>query len=147
MSEIIGGVTYYTVRFLNYAATDLLGTASVASGGDATALAPKPETIEGKTFTGWNVDITHVVEDMTVRPVYEDCLTVNFYEFDKTSILSTVTVKKGKDATPPSPEVVMHYIFIGWDKSYLNVTSNLDIYPMYRVISTNPTLRFYYVKG
>lgn len=63
MSEIIGGVTYYTVRFLNYAATDLLGTASVASGGDATALAPKPETIKGKTFTGWNVDITHVVED------------------------------------------------------------------------------------
>ena len=47
MSEIIDGVTYYTVRFLNYAATDLLGTASVASGGDATALAPKPETIEG----------------------------------------------------------------------------------------------------
>ena len=82
MSEIIDGVTYYTVRFLNYAATDLLGTASVASGGDATALAPKPETIEGKTFTGWNVDITHVVEDMTVRPVYEDCLTVNFYGFD-----------------------------------------------------------------
>ena len=37
MSEIIDGVTYYTVRFLNYAATDLLGTASVASGGDATA--------------------------------------------------------------------------------------------------------------
>ena len=146
MSEIIDGVTYYTVRFLNYAATDLLGTASVASGGDATALAPKPETIEGKTFTGWNVDITHVVEDMTVRPVYEDCLTVNFYGFDKTSVLSTVTVKKGKNATPPSPEVVMHYIFIGWDKSYLNVTSNLDIYPMYRVISTNPTLRFYYVK-
>ena len=111
MSEVIDGVTYYTIRFLNYAATDLLGTASVASGGDATALAPKPETIEGKIFTGWNVDITNVVEDMTVRPVYEDCLTVNFYGFDKTSVLSTVTVKKGKNATPPSPEVVMHYIF------------------------------------
>ena len=82
MSEIIDGVTYYTVRFLNYAATDLLGTASVASGGDATALAPKPETIEGKTFTGCIVDINHVFVDLWVRPVYVDLGIVLFYGFD-----------------------------------------------------------------
>ena len=47
MSNTIDGVVYYTVRFLNYAGTDVRGTCDVEAGGDATALAPVPEEIEG----------------------------------------------------------------------------------------------------
>ena len=71
----------FTVRFLNYAGDDLLGTATVEWGEDATPLAPTPEIIVGKKFTGWNVPITHVVEDMTVRPTYVDVHTVTFYNY------------------------------------------------------------------
>ena len=35
MSYVLDGVTYYTVRFLNYAGSDLLGSVVVAVGGDA----------------------------------------------------------------------------------------------------------------
>ena len=35
MSKTVDGVVYYTVRFLNYAGTDLLGTCDVEAGGDA----------------------------------------------------------------------------------------------------------------
>ena len=50
MSKTVDGVVYYTVRFLNYAGTDLLGTCDVEAGGDATDLAPQPEVIEGMVF-------------------------------------------------------------------------------------------------
>ena len=84
MSRIVDGVIFYTVRFLNYAGTDLLGTCEVEEGGDPTKLAPKPEEFEGMVFNGWNVDITKVMEDMTVRPTYKSdtiYYTVNFLNF------------------------------------------------------------------
>ena len=42
MSYVLDGVTYYTVRFLNYDEDDLLGTVDVPEGGDATPYAPEP---------------------------------------------------------------------------------------------------------
>lgn len=50
MSKTVDGVVYYTVRFLNYAGSDLLGTCDVEADGDATDLAPQPEVIEGMVF-------------------------------------------------------------------------------------------------
>lgn len=54
------------VRFLNYAGDDLLGVVEIEYGGNALPLAPTPEIIQGKTFKGWNADITHVTEDKKV---------------------------------------------------------------------------------
>lgn len=68
---IPGETITYTVRFLNYAGDDVLKVVTVEVGGDATSLAPTPETIEGKTFKKWNPAITNVTSDMTVRPIYE----------------------------------------------------------------------------
>lgn len=147
MSYIVGGMTYYTVRFLNYGATDLLGTADVEAGGDATSLAPTPEVIEGLKFAGWNVPITNVTEDMTVRPTYESNVTtmytVRFLNRDGTDVWSTQQVEEGADADPPVPEVLSGYIFIGWSTSFSDVHADTTVYPRYREVPPHPTLKFY----
>ena len=134
--------TTYTVRFLNYAGDDLLGTVTVAEGGDASIGAPLPEIIEGKTFVSWNHDITCVKENMTVKGVYTDnYYSVNFYAFDNLTIISSQSIKYGGSATAPSPEEVEGYTFKKWDKSFTNVKSNLEVYPVYEIIVL--TVRFY----
>jgi hypothetical protein len=133
MSYIVDGVTYYTVRFLNYAGTDLLGTVDVPEGGDATPYAPEPEVFEKMVFIGWNRDITNIVNDKTVRPVYHNLYTVVFMNHDGTAPLSTQLVEETKDAVPPEPEQLPGRTFLRWDKNYTNVKSDLTISPVYDV--------------
>ncbi len=122
----------YTVRFLNYAGDDLLGVVTCEAGADITDKAPTPEVFEGKTFSGWNVPITNIQEDMTVRPTYKTTTyTVIFYKADNETALSSQTVEYGKSATAPSPQSVIGKDFEKWDKDYSNVKSNLDVYPIY----------------
>lgn len=147
MPKVIDGITYYTVRFLNYAGDDLLGTCDVEAGGDATPFAPEPEVIEGMTFVGWNVPITNVVEDMTVRPVYTgavETFTVRFLNKDATDVLSVQEVERGGDAVVPVPPKEDGFIFIGWSSSFVNVTEDKTIYSRYRIIPPNPVLNFYH---
>ena len=146
MSKTVDGVVYYTVRFLNYAGTDLLGTCDVEAGGDATDLAPQPEEIEGMVFNGWNVDITKVMEDMTVRPTYKSdsiYYTVNFLNYAGDDYLSTQKVKEGEDAVPPSPEKIRGLFFIGWNTSFTDIHEDKTIRPRYREIPPHPVLNFY----
>lgn len=121
----------YTVRFLNYAGDDLLGTATVEYGEDATPKAPTPEVIAGKKFNGWNVPITCVVEDMTVRPTYVDIHTVTFYNYAGDGTLSVQEVVDGESAVAPTPETITGKTFNGWDTDFSKVTSDLSIHPLY----------------
>lgn len=121
----------YTVRFLNYAGDDLLGTATVEYGEDATPKAPTPEVIAGKKFNGWNVPITCVVEDMTVRPTYVDVHTVTFYNYAGDGTLSVQEVVDGESAVAPTPETITGKTFNGWDTDFSKVTSDLSIHPLY----------------
>ena len=130
----------FTVRFLNYAGDDLLGTATVEWGEDATPLAPTPEIIVGKKFTGWNVPITHVVEDMTVRPIYVDVHTVTFYNYKGDGTLSVQEVEDGQDAKAPKEEKIAGKTFTGWDTDFTNVHSDLSVHPLYTDIYL--TVRF-----
>lgn len=143
MSYVQDGVTYYTVRFLNYAADDLLGTADVPEGGDATPYAPEPEAFEDKVFVRWNIDITRITEDITVRQVFRDLFTVTFMNRNGTDTLSVQYVDTGGDAIPPTPEQVSGSIFIGWSDSFRNVDENRTVYPLYREIPPKPILNFY----
>ena len=121
----------FTVRFLNYAGDDLLGTAVVAYGGDATSQAPTPEVIEGKTFTGWNADITHVLSDMTVRPTYGDIVyTVVFTKYGGGNA-SVQHIVHGHSATAPTPLLVEGHHFVGWDEDFSHVVSDLTVNPIY----------------
>lgn len=120
-----------TVRFLNYAGDDLLGTAVVTYGGDATSQAPTPEIITGKTFSGWNADITHVTEDMTVRPTYDETVyTVVFTKYGGGEA-SVQHVAHGHSATAPTPLLVEGHHFVRWDKDFSHVTSDLTVNPIY----------------
>lgn len=122
----------YTVRFLNYAGDDLLGVVTAEYGEDITDKAPAPETFEGKQFSGWRPGITNIVEDITVRPTYENATyTVSFYKANNVEVLSTQTIEYGNDAIAPEAEVVTGKTFVSWDKDFTNVTSDLEIYPIY----------------
>jgi len=120
-----------TVRFLNYAGDDLLGTAVVTYGGDATSQAPTPEVITGKTFTGWNADITHVIEDMTVRPTYSDRVYIVVFTKYGGGNASVQQVVHGHSATAPTPLLVEGHHFVCWDKDFSHVTSDLTVNPIY----------------
>ena len=132
MSEVIDGVTYYVVRFLNEHGTSEWGRAYVEYGGDATDQAPTPKVREGKVFTGWNHDITYITKDKTVWATYADAVTVTFRNYADTGNLSVQTIAKGTDAVPPTPELVTDMQFTGWDQSYTNVQENLTLHPLYK---------------
>ena len=121
----------FTVRFLNYTGDDILGVAEAEYGEDITSKAPTPEVITGKSFSGWNVPITHIVEDMTVRPTYEDITyTVIFKKYDGGN-LSVQHIAHGHAAVAPTPELIPGHTFTGWDKDFSNITSDLTVNPIY----------------
>lgn len=60
--------------------------------------------------------------------------TVKFVDYDGTEI-SSQTVEQGKDASVPAPLSREGYRFIGWDKSFTNVQSNLTITAKYEIKS------------
>ena len=132
----------YTVRFLNYAGDDLLGVVTCEAGDDITDLAPQPEVFEDKVFVSWNVDITNIQEDMTVRPIYNfKIYTVIFFMADRRTPLSTQSIPYGKDAKAPDPEEVEGKDFVSWDKEYTNIKRDLYIYPIYKLKTF--AVRFY----
>lgn len=61
--------------------------------------------------------------------------TVNFVDWDGT-ILKTETVNEGESATAPENPTRAGYNFVGWDKTFSNVTSDLAIKAQYRSNST-----------
>lgn len=132
MPEIIDGVTYYVVRFLNERGTSEWGRAYVEYGGDATDQAPTPKVREGKVFTGWNHDITYITKDKTVWATYADAVTVTFRNYADTGDLSVQTIAAGTDAVPPTPELITGMTFTGWDQDYTNVQADLTIHPLYK---------------
>ena len=132
----------YTVRFLNYAGDDLLGVVFCEEGEDITDHAPEPEVFEDKVFVSWNVDITNIQEDMTVRPIYNfKMYTVIFFLADRRTPLSTQSIPYGKDAEAPEPEKLEDRDFVSWDKEYTNVKRDLNIYPIYKTKTF--AVRFY----
>ena len=135
----------FTVRFLNYAGDDLLGVVEAEYGEDITSKAPTPEIITGKTFNGWNVPITRIVEDMTVRPTYVDITyTVVFMKYDG-GVLSVQHVAHGHAATAPTPELIPGHTFVRWDKDFSNITADLTVNPVYTAQIL--TVRFYSKDG
>lgn len=58
--------------------------------------------------------------------------TVKFVDWDGT-VLSTQSVKYGQNATPPVSPERQGYSFQGWEGSYYNVTSDINITAMYRI--------------
>lgn len=96
---------------------------------EAAATAPDTARLsppEGMHFAKWDKDFSKVTEDIEVSAVYElNEYTVIFKNGETT--LKTEMVKHGFAATPPNVFDTATKKFVGWDKSFDNVTSDLIV--------------------
>ena len=114
----------HTVTFKDWDGT-VLKTEEVTHG--TSAAPPDTPTRTGYTFTGWDVDFSNIISDLTVTALYEiNKYTVTFVTYDGTAI-KTQTVEHGSSAAPPDPPTRAGHIFIGWDVDFSNVISDLTV--------------------
>lgn len=74
------------------------------------------------------------------KEVEVESYTVTFVDYNGT-VLKTETVNSGESATAPADPSRDGYTFVGWDKTYSNVTGDLTITAMYEEISSGePTI-------
>ncbi|MDY4412377.1 MAG: MBG domain-containing protein, partial [Eubacteriales bacterium] len=96
---------------------------------EAAATAPDTARLsppEGMHFAKWDKDFSKVTESIEVSAVYElNEYTVIFKNGETT--LKTEMVKHGFAATPPNVFDTATKKFVGWDKSFDNVTSDLIV--------------------
>lgn len=96
---------------------------------EAAATAPDTDRLsppEGMHFAEWDKDFSKVTEDIEVSAVYElNEYTVIFKNGE--TVISTQPVKHGSAATPPNVYDTATEKFVGWDKSFDNVTSDLIV--------------------
>lgn len=96
---------------------------------EAAAIAPDTARLsppEGMHFAKWDKDFSKVTEDIEVSAVYElNVYTVTFKKGETT--LTTRRVEHGSAATPPNVYDTATEKFVGWDKSFDNVTSDLIV--------------------
>ena len=96
---------------------------------EAAATAPDTARLsppEGMHFAKWDKDFSNVTEDIEVSAVYElNEYTVTFKNGETT--LKIDKVKHGDPATPPNVFDTPTEKFVGWDKSFDNVTSDLIV--------------------
>ena len=130
-------VVYYTVTFLDWDGTTLK-TEQVEQGKSATA--PAAPVREGYTFKGWDKDFSNVQSDLTITAQYSKNIvyyTVIFVDWDGTE-LKTEEVEEGLSATAPAAPVREGYTFIGWDKDFSNVQSDLTVTAQYEQNAPEP---------
>lgn len=96
---------------------------------EAAATAPDTARLsppEGMHFAKWDKDFSKVTEDIEVSAVYElNVYTVTFKNGETT--LKTEMVKHGFAATAPNVFDTPTEKFVGWDKPFDNVTSDLIV--------------------
>lgn len=96
---------------------------------EAAATAPDTARLtppEGMHFAKWDKDFSKVTESIEVSAVYE----INFYTVifkNGETTLKTEMVKHGFAATAPNVYDTATKKFVGWDKSFDNVTSDLIV--------------------
>lgn len=96
---------------------------------EAAATAPDTARLsppEGMHFAKWDKDFSKVTEDIEVSAVYElNEYTVTFKNGETT--ITTKKVKHGFAATAPNVYDTATKKFVGWDKSFNNVTSDIIV--------------------
>jgi uncharacterized repeat protein (TIGR02543 family) len=117
------------VTFVDWDGT-ILSSVKVTPGEAATA--PADPTREGYTFIGWDKDFSAVTDHMTITAQYQ----INRYRvrfFDDKILLKTDSVAYQSAAIAPANPYHEGYTFIGWDQAFDSITSDLDVYAMYKM--------------
>ena len=121
-------IASYEVKFIGFN-DEVLKSENVKHGDDATA--PTINSPTGYTFIGWDKEFNNVTSDLEVKAKFEQITyVVKFYD-DQDNLLKEETVKHGSSATAPTVLDREFDEFNSWDKSFSNVTSNLDIYAIF----------------
>nr|MCR5422484.1 InlB B-repeat-containing protein [Bacilli bacterium] len=117
---------------------------------------PEDPVKEGYIFEGWYLKDeefdfdTKILKDITLVAKFEEdnsseidpiYYTVVFKDYDG-KVLKTETVERGGAASAPANPTREGYSFTGWDKTFNNVTSSLEINAVYEAIIVNPVLFF-----
>lgn len=118
-------INKYTVTFMDgekVLETQTVEYEAAATAPDTARLSPP----EGMHFAKWDKDFSKVTEDIEVSAVYElNVYTVTFKNGETT--LTADRVKHGSAATAPNVFDTATKKFVGWDKSFDNVTSDLIV--------------------
>lgn len=139
---------FFTITFVNEDGT-VLQTGQVREGEIPvyTSETPTKAATEEYTYTfvGWTPELVPVTTDATYTATYSATMipefTVNFMDWDGTS-LKTEKVRQGKSATAPADPIREGYTFIGWDKDFSNVQSDLIVTAQYEKIIIYYTITF-----
>ena len=99
---------------------------------ETAATPPTNPTREGYTFTGWDKDFSNVTENMTVTAQYQiNQYRVEFRDWNGT-LLKEENVEYNSSAAAPSDPSRDWYTFIGWDKDFSVITSDLVVTAQYK---------------
>ncbi len=99
------------------------------------ANAPSDPSRIGYTFVSWDKDFSNVEADLIVNATYKiNIYNVVFKDYDG-KILSNQNIEYGKSATAPANPTRTGYNFKSWDKSFRQVTNDLEIFATYEIIT------------
>ena len=92
----------------------------------------------GYHFTQWSDGSTDnprtivLTQDTALYAVFAiNTYLVQFFGFDN-ELLDSQYVEHGTAAVAPEAPTVDHFDFVGWDKDFSNITSDLDVYAIYQ---------------
>lgn len=118
-------INKYTVTFKDgekVLETQTVEYEAAATAPDTARLSPP----EGMHFAKWDKDFSKVTDNIEVSAVYElNEYTVTFK--NEETVISIQPVKHGSAATAPNVVDTATKKFVGWDKSFDNVTSDLIV--------------------
>jgi hypothetical protein len=121
----------FAVKFLDY--DDSVIEAMEVEYGTGIDNPPVAER-EGYEFIGWDQPLDKITGDLIVRARYQKrAYTVVFVDWEG-QVLAEATVLHGEAALSPEPPERAGYVFLGWDKNFENITSDIVIAPVYERI-------------
>ncbi|MBR4171441.1 MAG: C10 family peptidase [Kiritimatiellae bacterium] len=102
---------------------------------DGTVIPPSAVADGGYRFTGWDKNLSRITQDMTVTAQYIKTWNVRFDPGTHGKIASgsaNQTIDIGKNANAPTIQAYTNWRFIGWDRSFQNVTADIVVTALYR---------------
>ena len=99
------------------------------------ANSPNVPEIEGYNFIGWDKEFENVTSDLIIKPIYDKKTFKVVFKDESGIILKEETVLYNESATSPNVPEIEGYNFIGWDKEYINIKSDLELIAQYELIT------------
>ncbi len=126
----------YTVTFQSDDGT-VISTQTVNKGDSAT-VPPTPKK-DGYKFASWDKSLSNITADTVVTAQWTKVHVVVFEDHDGT-VIKTQKVENGETAKAPKNLKRDGYTFIGWDKEFSEVTSDMTVVAQYEKVEEDPAI-------